>query len=737
MTQPQLPNLNSAAAFQRQDPAEAAEKARNLPLPAVRADLLISPQLYLGKSVYVVKDPVSLTYFRLQPPEHYVLRQMDGQLTATQMAERVNAQFPDQKTEPDDVLTFVRMLQGSGLLLGRGETHAAWLRKLGSMRRRKRGMAQAMNFIFLKIPLLDPDALLNWMYSYCRLFMNRVTMVLALLFMAVSLVVGLAHVPQVNELAMPILGWQNLLLLSAVFFFVKIIHEFGHGLAAKHRGLEVHEMGVLLMVLLPLFYVDVSDAWMVPKRRDRLWITAGGVFIEFLFASVAVWVWLNTEPGVVNQIAFNVMLAASVATLLFNANPLLRYDGYYFLMDWLQIPNLRTKATQYVGYLAKRYLLGIKDATAPREAAAKPIFMPIYATLAGVYRWFVTFGIILLVWHILDPYGLEAIGAFLGMLVVITSVILPLAKLVRFVWTQQAKTWRRLAMTTVAMAALGAVAWGVLSIPLDQTVEQPAVVLASHRTPIFAPATGRVDQVLVRTGEIIQAGQPILRLVNEELEDELKLLEIERRRVQLELAHARAEQRVESVVAAARTLEHMAERIALLTEHIDRMTVLAPFTGRLRTTSVARLEAMLGMQLKQGDEIGMLIGQDRRQVAVVLPQDDASIVQVGMPVKVKLWGAPWRTMEGTVHRIGSDFIRQLPHDALDARYSGEVDTLPAEGYKTRPSAPSVVATVELAEATAMLADGMTGRGKIVVGRSSLGSQQWRMIRQVLSLDWWL
>lgn len=737
-----------------------AQRAFNMPLPVARADLMISPQLYLGRIVYVVKDPVSLTYFRLQPPEHTVVRHLDGKMTATQMAELVNRQFPEQETTPQDVVTFVRMLQGGGLLLGRGETYGAWLRQARDTRRRKRGLAVAMNFIFIKIPLLDPDRLLDAMHSYTRLVMNRFTATVALLFMAVSLLAGMWHLPEVGELAFPMLGWQNMLLLMGVFLVIKVIHEFGHGLAAKHRGIEVHEMGVMLMVfVIPMFYVDVSDAWMLPRRRERLWITAGGVFIEFLFAAVAVWVWLITEPGIVNQIAFNTMLAASITTLLFNANPLLRYDGYYFLMDWLQIPNLRTKAGQFTAYLAKRFILGMPDQHPPREAATHPFFMPIYAVSSGIYRWLITLSIVALVWHILDPYGLEAIGTLMAVFVIATSIGLPLLKLLRFVWSQQARTWRRLSFSLAAVAAVSCVMWGILSTTWSEVVEQPAVVLAAQRQPIFVPWEGRIEEVLVETGQRIEAGQPILRIVDEKLTDDLAQLRLERKRLEFEIAEARERQvrrgdsttnaadalkgdaLVGTVLSGLTLIQRVDERIAIIEERLEKMVVRAPFAGRFQPTLIRRVEMMIGRHVKpgsgEGKELGIMIG-DVRQVAVIVPQNEASLLEEGMPVRIRLWADPSMNFTGTLESVGRDFLAEMPHDALDARYSGEVDTLPAQGYKTKPARPSVLATVTLDQTPALPIDGMTGRTRIVTGSATLGAQVWRYLRQeIFPLDWWL
>ncbi|MBI1368650.1 MAG: biotin/lipoyl-binding protein [Planctomycetes bacterium] len=725
-----------AAHFQRDESPSQMEMIRSQPLPAARADLQISPQLYLGKTVYVVKDPVGLNYFRLQPAEHYVLKHLDGKTSAKELSEQVARRFPDTPAEPDDVLSFYKMLQSTGLLLGEGLTHGAQIRETRNKLRRSRMWATISNFLFIKLPVMDPDRMLDWIYAHVSWLMNKWTCCLAGAFMTISAIAAVLQIEHVGVASMPLLSWQNLLIMSGVFFTVKIIHEFGHGLAAKHRGLEVHELGALFMVFIPMFYIDVSDAWMVPRRRDRLWINAGGVFIEFIFASIAVWVWLATDSGIANIIALDIMISASVTTLVFNANPLLRYDGYYFMMDWLEIPNLKTKATQFVSYLAKRYLLKMENETPPPEAAAKPIFMPIYAALSGAYRVMITFGIIVLVYHILDPYGLEAIGSVLGLIAVALMVILPAVQGVRFLWTHQAKTWRRLGLSLAIAGVVALLFAGIAMIPMEETVEHATVALAAERQPVYAPQPGRVVELFVRADMQLKAGDPIVRLEDEGLAEQVDSLELDRKLAQLEMEIARQTNHVEDITAIAARLDVIDEHLADVKKKIDDLTVRAPIDGRLYT--LTRMEGLLGSYLKRGVQIGTVIGQGPRELVVVLPQVDASLVRSGQPARVRMWATAAHTYHGVVQRLGGQFIREMPHEALSSATGGEVDTVQVDRYKTRPADPSVLAKIALdAPPDAPLNDGMIGRSKIVIGQTTLGAMEWRNVKKALSLDWWL
>ena len=172
---------------------------------------------------------------------------------------------------------------------------------------------------------------------------------------------------------------------------MKIIHEFGHGLTAKHFGGEVHEMGMLFLVLTPALYCDVTDSWLLPNKWNRIWISAAGIYVECFLASIATFVWWYSEPGLLNSLAMATMFICSVNTIMFNANPLLRYDGYYVMADWLEIPNLRIKSTQFFAYLIQEKVLGLEIPVQSYLPRSRRYLFVTYAIASYIYRWVVTF----------------------------------------------------------------------------------------------------------------------------------------------------------------------------------------------------------------------------------------------------------------------------------------------------------------------------------------------------------
>jgi putative peptide zinc metalloprotease protein len=216
-------------------------------------------------------------------------------------------------------------------------------------------------------------------------------------------------------------NWHTIFYFWISLAIIKVIHEFGHGLTAKHFGGEVHEMGMLFLVLTPALYCDVTDSWLLPNKWKRIWISAAGIYVECFLASIATFVWWNTEEGLVNSLSLATMFICSVNTILFNANPLLRYDGYYVMADWLEIPNLRIKSTQFFAYLVQEKVLGLEIPVQSYMPRSRRILFVTYSVCSYIYRWFVTFAILWFLSQVLKPYKLESVSYLLA-----TGALVPL-----------------------------------------------------------------------------------------------------------------------------------------------------------------------------------------------------------------------------------------------------------------------------------------------------------------------
>ena len=274
---------------------------------------------------------------------------------------------------------------------------------------------------------------------------------------------------------------QNWLWLGLTLAVTKVLHEFGHGLSCKHFGGECHEMGVMMLVLTPCLYCNVSDSWMLPNRWHRAAIGAAGMYVELVLASICTFIWWFTEPGPLNYICLNVMFISSVSTVMFNANPLLRYDGYYILSDMLEIPNLRQKASTILNRKLGAWCLGLEEPEDPFLPKRHQSLFALYTVASAVYRWVVTLSILYFLNKVFEPYGLKVLGQLIALGAMYGLVVQPLVNVYKFfkVPGRLGKVIRWRMYTTIAV--LVAVVAGVLFIPLPSHIYCGLEVQAAER----------------------------------------------------------------------------------------------------------------------------------------------------------------------------------------------------------------------------------------------------------------
>jgi len=224
-----------------------------------------------------------------------------------------------------------------------------------------------------------------------------------------------------------LLAPANLGLLYVGMVLAKLVHEFGHAAACKRYGGEVHKMGVMLLMFAPLPYMDATASWGFRSRAQRMLVGASGVLSELAVAAVAAMVWANTAPGVINALAYNVIFVASVSTVLFNLNPLMRFDGYHMLVDFLDVPNLFQRSRDQLKYLGEFWVLGIKTAQPVARTSNEAVLLPLYGVISLGY-WVGLMSTI--IFFIAEQY--LDLGVALAWLMFFSIVVMPVFKFGKF-----------------------------------------------------------------------------------------------------------------------------------------------------------------------------------------------------------------------------------------------------------------------------------------------------------------
>jgi len=469
-----------------------------------------------------------MKYFRFEEEEYRLLMMLDGEISPDQVKRDFDYKYAPQKITMQELFQLIGMLYRNSLLVsdsaGQGDALIERSRKTESAKRR----ASLTNLLSIKFRGFDPDRLLTWLNPFTRWFFTwpAFFVVLCMGLGASSLLVTnfeafYAKLPSFQDF----FAAKNWFLLAIVLGLSKVLHEFGHGLACKRWGGQCHEMGVMLLVFTPCLYANVSDSWLLNSKWKRAFIAAAGMYVELVLASIAVFVWWFTLPGLVNQLALNLIVVCSVSTLLFNANPLLRYDGYYILSDLMEIPNLRQKASSVLNRFAGSFCLGLPSQEDPFLPSRNQWAFVLYAVAAVAYRWLITFAIFWFVYSLLEPYGLKIIGQGLALLAIWGLIGMPVYKTYKFFSVPGRTSMIKKGRAGLTLCALAVVAGLVMLMPIPRYVYCPFVVQPRDVANVYVDQPGVLAAVFAEPNKYVDKGQELVQLVSADLDQQLEQME--------------------------------------------------------------------------------------------------------------------------------------------------------------------------------------------------------------------
>ena len=479
----------------------------------MRPDLICSEQRIGSQEAWVVKDPVSLRYFTLTPQEFAILNWLDGENSLQDICREFAAAFPPQRITPAHLQSFFANLYENGLIIAEAPDQGSILLENRERQQRRERLQTWLNWLAIRLPIFDPDRLLtwlepkvSWLFSRAYLFAWVIFAMFALGFAAYHASEFRAQLPELKELLSP----HNLLWMAVAFAAAKVLHEFGHALACKHFGGECHEMGLMLLMFVPCMYCNVTDSWMLENRWRRIAVSAAGMFVEFQLSALAVFVWWFSEPGVIHAIALNTMVVCTVGTLFFNGNPLLRYDGYFILLDLLGIPNLWQESRSALkSTLAKWFLR--PEFVPPTDAQERRRTLIAYAALSIVYRIFVMIAILLFLQRVLIPKGL---GVFIPVVLatfVVSAAVYWFISLRHF-WSRP-MAWRQFRSGRVLYAIVAVLTAGCLlfAIPLPCRISAPVLLQPVAAQRVYVSTPGALTRCIA-PGESVATNQEIAHL---------------------------------------------------------------------------------------------------------------------------------------------------------------------------------------------------------------------------------
>jgi putative peptide zinc metalloprotease protein len=643
--------------------------------PRLREHASIHRHSYRGSIWYVVHDHATGRVHRLSAASHTVIGAMDGVRTVDGLWKDVGARLGQEAPSQDELIQFLVQLNAADLIQTEATSDSVELFERATKIRRQWQLQSVLNPLAMRVRLWHPDRFFERTLPFVRWLVGWQGLALWMLVVVPAMVLAATHWQQLGANADRILAADNLLLIALTYPVLKTLHELGHGYAVKSFGGAVHELGVMFLVFAPLPYVDASAASEFRSKWRRAFVGAAGMIVEVFIAALALYVWLAVEDGFVRALAYNVMLIAGVTTVLFNGNPLLRYDGYYILCDVLEIPNLARRATGYWGYLIERYIFRTPDWKENLMTRGERVWFLLYAPASFLYRIGVMLAIALFV---ASEY--LAVGVAIAALGLIVGMLMPIGKALGQVVAGPRLQRQRVRAVTITLGTAVAASLALFLVPAPAFTTTEGVVWLHESGIVRAEANGFVHRLLAEPGRAVTAGEALVESEEPTLHAELASLRARVAELEATFAAERFADRVKAEITASE-LAHA--RIELAT-HTDRAHRLIARSSSDGTFAVLKPQDLPGRFLREGQEIGYVLPSTSRTVRATIRQDDIELVRHRLRgVRVKLAGGLDETLPAHIIREVPAGREDLPSKALSVAGGGALPTDPrdAQGKK--------------------------------------------------------
>ncbi len=629
----------------------------------LRTDLEFHLQEYQGAACYLIEDEINSRFFRVGMAEYHFISLMNGSTKIAQAIAQTASQMGDQALSEQDAITIAKWLIDSGLATTEASRSAGRLMESFDESDRKKRIAK-MNPVTPKFSLFNPDRFLThlnaafgWVFSF-PMFLIWCGIVATALYM-----VG-ANWDAITSSQSMIFTSDNWIWLGLTWVILKVLHEIAHGLACKRFEGDVNQCGLVLIVMIPLPFVDVTSSWRFTSKWQRIYVAAAGMYVEIFLAAVATIVWAYSD-GVIQQHAFNVMLAGSVTTVFFNANPLMKFDGYYMLSDWLELPNLGTHGQQWTSWVGKKYYLGM-DVKQPSWPEKRTWMIATYAVLALVWKVLIWVGL-----------ALAAESLFFGAGVVLAAIALvfwiawPIVKLLKMVFigeeTQQRPGRLRFCLLTSGLALA---AWATFAyVPWYARIKAPAIVDFQESLEIRTPVGGFLSEIFVQPGDVVKAGQLLARLDNISVDADVEKLLIELQANDIRARRLRNDENISGVDVQSKNREALLEQLAERQTQQENLEVRAKSSGIVDADD---LDALLGQYLAPGHMLCTIQTDSQKEVHAMISQHDFESFQqrIDEDVDVHIWGMGTGYFSARMSHLNPRGRVDLPHPAFSATAGG-------------------------------------------------------------------
>ncbi len=691
--------------------------------PRLRSHAHVHRHRYRGETWYVLEDRAGQRFHRFPPRAYLLIGLMDGRRTVQELWETACERLGDDAPTQDEVIRLLSQLHASDVLQSAVPPDAVEVLERYERQQRRQLLTRLSSFFAWRIRLVDPERFLTATLPVVKPLVGPIGVVAWLLVVLPALLLVAVHWTDLTADTLDrLFSGQTLFVIWLLFPLIKALHELGHACTTKAFGGEVHDMGFMLLILTPVPYVDASAASAFRSKWRRIIVGAAGMLVEIFLAALALYLWLSVEAGVLKVVAYNAILIAGITTILFNANPLLRYDGYYILGDLLEIPNLRQRANSYLGYLSERWLFGQRDAEAPAATPGERAWFVGYAVSAFAYRILIVVGIIAFIadryfWLAMFFAGLTAIG-WIGV---------PLGKGVRFLFASPRLRRHRARALAVTGAVVAVVAATLTLVPVPHRSVIEGVVWIPEESFVRTGTEGFVERLVAAPGSRVRRGDPLLVLADSELRTRVAVLAARVEELQARYDAQRTLDRVKTEMLEE-DLRYARKDLAQTQELAGELTVRSGADG---TFVVPTPEDLPGRFVRKGEQLAYVVELDTVTIRAAVAQSTIDLVRFhtrGLEVRLAE-GLPDR-VPATLRRLVPAASERLPTTALGSEGGGQIVVDPRDPKGVTATQKFFQMDVELAARSPRLNVGGRAYVRFDHGWTPLVIQWYRALRQL-------
>ena len=725
----------------------------------MRPDLIVRERKVGSRICFVIKDPIRLAHHQLWEEEYALLNMLDGHTSFSAMKEAFVKRFPGSRLNSRLLPILHGQFYRSGLVLSDNFGQADELQRRHEDYQSQERWGRLRGWMSIRFRGINPDGLLEsldkrlgWCFEAPALIAQLAFVIFTIAFFAFHSAKAISLLPSLDEY----MTVQTIALLYLAYSCLKILHEVGHGLACKHYGGECNEMGVMLLIFTPCLYCDVTDSWMVGSKWKRAMIASAGILFELIAASTCMWLWWFSNPGVLHSLCFHVVLVGSLGTVLFNGNPLLKYDGYFVVSDLLDRPNLSQQAGRVLwNGFARFYWLRVPHLPADYSGRGEG-FLWSYGVIAGAYRWLLSVVVLFFVFKLFQILRLESVGLLLACSVLagwLFAIFHTVGGWIKSGGRYGTLRKGRVSLTLLAaIISLAAFVW----LPLPARLHSHAFLEAKATRAVVVLVDGRLQRSQTE-GTIVHAGDEIATLVSEDLKlnriarsgelsrQRARLIGLESRRGTDPLVAAI----MPSVQEAIRGLELEVQR---LDSDIEQLTLRAPIDGTVLASVTTKSSQApndihtwsghpmaaenVGCFLARGTTFCEIGDSGGFQATVFLSQPQVQLVRASQVVWLKSKSLPSILFRGIVSEVGIATNTELPTEIATA---GIIPSRPNRYGRPESSEPVFIAKIQFTKESLRGNDLLplhhsVARVSIQIDSQSLGDRLARFVFSTFAID---